>query len=47
LVSYLRYTDNEKACRQNADLMAIKIVVELNKVSPFKDTIRLFDLGRL
>ena len=45
LVSYLRYTDHEKTCQQNADLMAIKVVVELNKVSPFKDAIRLFDFG--
>src|SRR5205823_2499445 len=46
LVSYLRYTDNEKICKQNADLMAIKIIVELNKTSPFKNAIRLFDFGR-
>jgi DGQHR domain-containing protein len=46
LVSYLRYTDKEKVCRQDADLMAIKIVVELNKLSPFRNTIKLFDLGR-
>jgi len=45
LVSYLRYTDDEKTCQQSADLMAIKIVVELNKQSPFKDAIRLFDFG--
>jgi len=46
LVAYLRYTDDEKVCQQVADLMAIKIVVELNKVSPFKDQIRLFDFGK-
>lgn len=45
LVSYLRYTNEERTCQQNADLMAIKIAVELNKVSPFKNTIRLFDFG--
>lgn len=45
LVSFLRYTDNERACQQNADLMAIKIVVELNKLSPFRNAIRLFDFG--
>jgi len=46
LVSYLRYTDDEKVCGQNADLMAIKVVVELNKVSPFRHLIRLFDMGK-
>jgi len=45
LVSYLRYTNDEKTCQQNADLMAIKLVVELNKMSPFKDAIKLFDFG--
>lgn len=45
LVSYLRYTDNEKTCRENADLMAIKIVVELNKQSPFRNSVRLLDFG--
>lgn len=45
LVSYLRYTNDEKTCQRNADLMAIKVVVELNKMSPFKDAIRLFDFG--
>ncbi|SRR6266446_70529 len=46
LVAYLRYTDDEKVCQQVADLMAIKIVVELNKMSPFKDQVRLFDFGK-
>jgi DNA sulfur modification protein DndB len=46
LVAYLRYTDDEKVCQQVADLMAIKIVVELNKLSPFKGQIRLFDFGK-
>jgi len=46
LVSYLRYTSDEKVCKVNADLMAIKIAVELNKNSPFKDAIKLFDFGK-
>jgi DGQHR domain-containing protein len=46
LVAYLRHTNDEKTCQQNADLMAIKIVLELNKVSPFRNSIRLFDVGR-
>ena len=45
LVAFLRYTNDEKTCKQNPDLMAIKIVVELNKASPFKDAIRLLDVG--
>ncbi len=46
LVSYLRYTPDEKICKANADLMAIKIAFELNKVSPFEDSIQLLDLPR-
>lgn len=46
LVSYLRYTPVERICRQHADLMAIRLAVELNRMSPFKDAIRLFDFGR-
>ncbi len=45
LVSLLRYTDDEKICQSNPDLMAIKIVFELNKLSPFADAIRLLDVG--
>lgn len=45
LVSFLRYTDDERICKQHPDLMAIKLVVELNKGSPFKDAIRLLDVG--
>ncbi len=45
LVAFLRYTNDEKICKQNPDLMAIKIVVELNKTSPFKDSIRMLDVG--
>ena len=45
LVAYIRYTSDEKICQQRPDLMAIKIVVELNKLSPFKDSIRLLDAG--
>ncbi len=46
LVAYLRYTHEEKICRQNADLMALKIAVELNKNSPFKGAIRMLDIER-
>ena len=34
LVSYLRYTDDEKTCQQNADLMAIKLVVDFKQDEP-------------
>jgi len=45
LVAYLKYTDDETECRENPELMAIKISVELNKESPFKNKIRLLDIG--
>jgi DGQHR domain-containing protein len=45
LVAFLQYTDDEKACQQRPELMAIKIAVGLNKTSPFKDAIKLHDLG--
>lgn len=45
LVAYLRYDPDEASCQANHDLMAIKIVVELNKTTPFKRKIRLLDIG--
>lgn len=46
LVSYLKYTDNESECQKDSELMAIRIVVELNKTYPFKNKIRLLDITR-
>lgn len=43
LVLYLKYTEDEAACQNDAELMAIKLVVELNKLDPFKNRIRLLD----
>ena len=45
LVTYLKYTPNETDCQDEHELMAIKIVVELNKTAPFKDKIKLLDIG--
>lgn len=45
LVAYLKYTDDELECQKNPELMAIKIGVELNKTTPFKNKIRLIDMG--
>lgn len=45
LVAYLKYTADESECREDNELMAIKIVVELNKTTPFADKIRLLDIG--
>ena len=45
LVAYLKYIDDEDVCRQDQELMAIKLVVELNKLSPFKGKVRLMDTG--
>jgi DGQHR domain-containing protein len=46
LVSYIRYKSDERTCRKNSQLMAIKIAVDLNKQDPFRNAIRLFDLSR-
>lgn len=45
LVAYLKYDPDEKVCQADQELMAIKLVVELNKMSPFKGKIRLLDIG--
>lgn len=45
LVAFLKYTDDEGACYRDNELMALKVVVELNKVTPFKKAIRLLDVG--
>jgi DGQHR domain-containing protein len=45
LVAYLKYIDDEKECQKDNELMAIKIVVELNKIEPFKNKIKLLDIG--
>lgn len=46
LVAYLKYTDDDAVCQIDNELMAIRIVVELNKSSPFKNAIRLLDMGK-
>ncbi len=45
LVAYLRYTDDEGECQKDNALMAIRIVVELNRTTPFKNKIKLLDFG--
>ena len=45
LVAYLKFNPDEILCQQDNELMAIKIVVELNKISPFKNKIKLLDVG--
>ncbi len=45
LVAFLKYTENEPTCQKDPELMAIKVTVELNKEDPFKDRIRLLDVG--
>jgi len=46
LVAYLKYTDEENECKQDSELMAIKITVELNKIKPFQNKIKLLDVGK-
>lgn len=45
-MSYLKYTEDEEECKKDPELMAIKIVVKLNEVSPFEKKIRLLDLSK-
>lgn len=45
LVAYLKLTNDEAECQKDNDLMAIKIVFELNQITPFKKKIRLLDRG--
>lgn len=47
LLTYLSYIENEVKCQSDSKLMAIKIVVGLNKIrsSPFKGRIRYLDIG--
>lgn len=45
LVAYLRYTKDLAECQKDSAVMAIRIVVELNDQSPFKNSIRLLDVG--
>lgn len=45
LVAYLKYTDDEYTCQGDTELMAIKIAVDLNRITPFLRKIRLLDFG--
>jgi len=45
LVAYLKYTNDDVACQKDGELMAIRIVVDLNGSSPFKKAIKLLDVG--
>lgn len=45
LVSYLKYTEDDVACERDSELMAIRLVVDLNKTTPFKRAIRVLDIG--
>ncbi len=45
LVAYLKYNTDEVACQGSNELMAIKVVVLLNDLSPFRKKIRLLDIG--
>jgi DNA sulfur modification protein DndB len=43
LVSFLKYTRDDAECQRDNELMAIRIVVDLNRTTPFKRAIRLLD----
>ena len=44
LVAYLKYTSNDLECQKSSELMAIRIAVDLNKITPFRGSIRLLDM---
>ena len=46
LVSYLKYTEDDALCQKHNELMAIRIVVDLNKTTPFKKAVKLLDVGQ-
>ena len=46
LVAYLKYTSDDAACKTDNELMAIRVVVDLSKVTPFKKAIKLLDVGK-
>ena len=46
LVAYLKYTDADAICQKDNELMAIRIVVDLNSITPFKKAIKLLDVGQ-
>lgn len=46
LVAYLKYTTNDSVCQKDNELMAIRIVVDLNRATPFKKAIKLLDIGQ-
>ena len=45
LVAYLKYTSDDATCQKDNELMAIRVVVDLNSASPFKKAIKLLDVG--
>jgi DGQHR domain-containing protein len=45
LVAYLKYNPDESACQRDHALMATKVVVVLNEMTPFRKKIRLLDVG--
>jgi DGQHR domain-containing protein len=46
LVAFLKYTKDDVACQRNNELMAIRLVVDLNDSTPFKKAVRLLDVGK-
>lgn len=45
LVAYLKYTKDNSLCQKDSELMAIRIVVDLNNQTLFKRSIKLLDAG--
>ncbi len=45
LVAYLKYTSDDVSCQKDNELMAIRVVVDLNGKTPFKKAVKLLDVG--
>lgn len=45
LVAFLKLTEDEAACQQDNELMAIRVVALLSETTPFKGKIRMLDIG--
>lgn len=46
LVAFLKLNEDEAVCQKDNQLMAIKVVVDLARTTPFRDRIRLLDVGK-
>jgi DGQHR domain-containing protein len=46
LVAFLQYEEDDAVCQKDGKLMAIRVVVDMCERNPFKDKVRLLDMGK-